>query len=217
MPRTPTPGRREKILAAAEKLFATRRFHEITLDQVAKAARVGKGTIYLYFKDKDELFFETATHGFEEFCVRLEGVTGRAEPLLPLLRDSCRLLLDFFAERHRTFKLLEGDAARLMQAHFRQHWRERHRRLHVCVRELLARGIRENVLRADATPDLLTMFLLGLLRASHFEAEHADTGAVEVDQILDFFCHGAMPRAGASSVAPKPAAARGVRRSAGKR
>jgi len=207
MPRTPTPGRREKILAAAEKLFATRRFHEITLDQVAKAARVGKVTIYLYFKDKDELFFETATHGFEEFCVRLEAVTHRTQPLLPLLHDTCGLLLDFFAERHRTFKLLEGDAARLMQAHFRQHWRDRHRRLQACVRELLARGVAEGVLRPDVSPDLLTMFLLGLLRASHFEAEHANMGRVEVDQILEFFCHGAIVAA-----APEPAAKAAPRR-----
>ena len=39
--------KRAQILDAAEKLFKNKRYHEMTLDLVAKEAKVGKGTIYL--------------------------------------------------------------------------------------------------------------------------------------------------------------------------
>ena len=67
-------NKREKILNALEQLLPGKRFHEITLDEVAKIAQVGKGTIYLYFKDKDSLFSEMV-------CFRLERLRGAIEEL----------------------------------------------------------------------------------------------------------------------------------------
>ena len=65
-------SKRDQIMKAAEHLFTNRRFHEITLDQVARAAGVGKGTIYLHFADKDDLFFQVATSGFTQLCEIIE-------------------------------------------------------------------------------------------------------------------------------------------------
>ena len=66
------PDKRLAIMQAAESLFTSRRLHEITLDDVAREAQVGKGTIYRYFQDKDDLFFQTATQGFDELCDLLQ-------------------------------------------------------------------------------------------------------------------------------------------------
>ena len=51
-------GRREAILAAALDEFSARGFEATRLDDVAKRAGIAKGTIYLYFRDKDTLFQE---------------------------------------------------------------------------------------------------------------------------------------------------------------
>src|SRR5262245_47979027 len=50
--------RREAILAAALDEFSARGFAATRLDDVAKRANVAKGTIYLYFRDKESLFQE---------------------------------------------------------------------------------------------------------------------------------------------------------------
>jgi TetR/AcrR family fatty acid metabolism transcriptional regulator len=47
--------KRERILRAAVKVFAKNGFHATRVSEVAKAAGVADGTIYLYFKSKDEL------------------------------------------------------------------------------------------------------------------------------------------------------------------
>src|SRR5215471_15804519 len=52
--------RPEEISAAALQVFARRGLHQTTLDDVAKEAGVSKGTIYLYFKNKEDLFIAAA-------------------------------------------------------------------------------------------------------------------------------------------------------------
>lgn len=50
--------KRKIILTALEKVLKDRRFDEVTVDEVATEAGVGKGTVYRYFGDKENLFFE---------------------------------------------------------------------------------------------------------------------------------------------------------------
>jgi len=67
--------KRERILRAAVKVFARKGFYASRVSEIARAAGVADGTIYLYFKSKDELL----TSLFED----------RIAPLLTLLRDEC--------------------------------------------------------------------------------------------------------------------------------
>lgn len=46
----------KRIVNAATKLFAERGYQGTTIDEIAREANIAKGTVYLYFKDKQELF-----------------------------------------------------------------------------------------------------------------------------------------------------------------
>jgi TetR/AcrR family fatty acid metabolism transcriptional regulator len=48
--------RKAQIIRAAAECFMKRGFHKTTIDDIARKAGLGKGTIYLYFKDKDDIF-----------------------------------------------------------------------------------------------------------------------------------------------------------------
>jgi TetR/AcrR family fatty acid metabolism transcriptional regulator len=48
---------RERILEAAEKLFAEKGFHETAMDEIVRASKVSKGGVYFHFPSKEELFF----------------------------------------------------------------------------------------------------------------------------------------------------------------
>jgi TetR/AcrR family fatty acid metabolism transcriptional regulator len=52
-----TESRKEQILAAAERTFAQKGFHESTIAEIAKEAKVSEGTIYEYFSSKEGLLF----------------------------------------------------------------------------------------------------------------------------------------------------------------
>src|SRR5580698_1456672 len=55
---TPEAGKRERILDAAVKVFAAEGFYNAKVSQIAQAAGVADGTIYLYFKSKDDLLIQ---------------------------------------------------------------------------------------------------------------------------------------------------------------
>ncbi|RPJ79425.1 MAG: TetR/AcrR family transcriptional regulator [Alphaproteobacteria bacterium] len=55
--------RRNDIINAAEKLFFLRGYENVTMDDVAKEAELARGTLYLYFKNKDDIYITIAING----------------------------------------------------------------------------------------------------------------------------------------------------------
>ncbi|MFW2390748.1 MAG: TetR/AcrR family transcriptional regulator [Polyangiales bacterium] len=66
----PAPDKRDRILAAAIEVFAKNGFYATRVSEIAKAAGVADGTIYLYFKNKDDVLITI----FEEGIERLLGI-----------------------------------------------------------------------------------------------------------------------------------------------
>ncbi len=56
--------RREEILAAARDLFYEKGYQNTTVEEIAEAAEISKGTVYLYFASKDELYVSVILEGF---------------------------------------------------------------------------------------------------------------------------------------------------------
>ena len=64
--------RRSELLVAARAIFSKKGFHEATIDDVAEAAQVAKGTVYLYYKSKRDLYLEALRYGIESLNRELE-------------------------------------------------------------------------------------------------------------------------------------------------
>src|ERR1700756_1606567 len=75
-----TPGLRERILSAAEPIFARRDYHEVQMDDVVEACGVGKGTLYRYFPSKQDLYFAVMFDGIERLRAELEAAVATDEP-----------------------------------------------------------------------------------------------------------------------------------------
>jgi len=80
--KTEPAARRETILDAALTVFAERGFEAARLDDVAAQAGVAKGTLYLYFKDKEALFEEVVRGAASPIIERLGAIA--AAPELPM-------------------------------------------------------------------------------------------------------------------------------------
>ena len=61
--RTCDPKRGLQILDAAAQLFAKSHYHEVHMDDIASQAGVAKGTVYRYFRDKEDLYLALTIHG----------------------------------------------------------------------------------------------------------------------------------------------------------
>ena len=105
---TGSAARRDAILAAALEEFSARGFEATRLDDVAKRANVAKGTIYLYFRDKETLFQELIRTMLTPLVGIIEAM-GAADVPVSVLADK---IVDIFVRE--IFETRRVDVIRLM-------------------------------------------------------------------------------------------------------
>jgi len=66
--------RRQQIIVAAKRVFSEKGFNKATMEDIAKEAELSPGTIYLYFKNKDELYASLSLRILQYLNIRLEHV-----------------------------------------------------------------------------------------------------------------------------------------------
>jgi AcrR family transcriptional regulator len=91
-----------EILSAARGVFAEKGFNSATMDDIAEAAGVAKGTIYLYFPSKREVFLETFRAGTISLHEEVARNMAEAPDAPTRVRAFIRTRLDY-AERNRDF------------------------------------------------------------------------------------------------------------------
>ncbi len=75
---------RELVLQTALKLFIDKGFENVSIRKIADAIDYSPGTIYLYYKDKDEILFELHNRGFSEFYKFQLAVQNIEDPIARL-------------------------------------------------------------------------------------------------------------------------------------
>src|SRR4051794_24632085 len=89
-----TSDKRERILSAAERIFARHGFFAAKVSDVAKEAGVADGTIYLYFKSKDDLLISLFGRRMQQVNATLKGATdGHRSP-----REQLRALIKAYLQ-----------------------------------------------------------------------------------------------------------------------
>jgi AcrR family transcriptional regulator len=93
--------RRRQIITGAQTALSKKRYHTLVMEDVARAAGISKGLLYLYFKDKEQLFAALARDYLDQIHVRLRELkpTGSA---IEDLGAAVAELLDF-SENHHEF------------------------------------------------------------------------------------------------------------------
>ncbi|MCP3931615.1 MAG: TetR/AcrR family transcriptional regulator [Bacteroidetes bacterium] len=79
--------RRKAILLAAEKVFFTSNGTSSTMDEVAEKAQLSKGTLYLYFKNREDILHALALKGAMKLASQLESVYQEGDTGLMNLSD----------------------------------------------------------------------------------------------------------------------------------
>jgi len=70
--------RRQQIIVAAKRVFSAKGFTKATMEDIAKEAELSPGTIYIYFKNKDELYASLSLRILKHLNIRLEHVKNEA-------------------------------------------------------------------------------------------------------------------------------------------
>jgi len=181
-----------QILEAAVKVFARQGFHQSTVAQIAKEAGVADGTIYLYFKNKDDIlvqFFSfRAKQVFERFREAVDGAQNSRDKLRNLVH---RHLAEFQRDRDGAvvYQVETHQNSRLAEAQIRE-MSQMYRDL---ISEIVEQGQQEGTIRKDLYVGLVKRFIIGAVDEVINTWLHSD-GEYDLvsmaDPLVDLFMRG---------------------------
>lgn len=185
----------ETIQAAAAQVIARKGLDGATMQAIADAAGIAKGTIYLYFQSRGELLQRTADHAFSQLLDLVLEILASPGPLAERLHRVITAQIAYFDERRDFFRLYlsvrypEGasEASRHQRKTYKQH-QVYIERLTVFFEQAIARG---EIRPMDAAR--LALFVsegvIAILIRRLGEAESLPVSA-DVDWLVETILHG---------------------------
>jgi len=155
--------KRRKILAAAARLFATQPFHKVLLSDVAETAGVGKGTLYTYFKNKEDLYFCVLHSGFSDLVARLRvQIDQESHSPWENLEAVIREVVGFAYQAPHHFEVMRT----VLGCHAKElaRWDNERRELKKLIESVIRRGIEVGMFE-DPHPELTARFIPGCVRS----------------------------------------------------
>jgi len=191
--RTANPlGKRQAILEATRQLLIKRSFQDFVLEDVAREAGVAKGTLFLYYKNKDELFSAAFTDLIDRLGRDLEAVRTSGKTGKDLLTETVRAILIHFDRNHDFMSNFGLGRFPACGAASSEKLIRRFQRNNECLLEILRACERDGCLSlTDPSYDSFALF--GLCRSAMVEKMVRDLQTpVEsrVDRIVQIFLNG---------------------------
>ena len=90
--------KKKEILKAAAYIFSKKGFHQARVDEIAKRAKVAKGTLYYNYASKSDLFAAAVTEGMEEIIERVERELDSDLPFIEHFRNLIELNVVLYLE-----------------------------------------------------------------------------------------------------------------------
>jgi AcrR family transcriptional regulator len=177
--------RRRTILKAARKIFFEKGLQATAMDEIAETAELSKGTLYLYFKSKEDLYVSLLEEGLAILRRMFEEVAARPLPADEALRQIGLTYYQFFKQYPDYFKILVFTNARDVHSQLSEEVLQGCEQRSLACLEVVARvysrGVQEGVFRKDLLPIEVAIMLwgnsngmIGLIanKAEHFMHDH---------------------------------------------
>jgi TetR/AcrR family fatty acid metabolism transcriptional regulator len=193
----PLPGpKRDAILRAAIDVFADRGFFNAQVADVARVAGVAAGTVYLYFRSKDDLLVSIFERTMREALAEVRASAGEPRDPRERLRRFARLHLArlgrdrnlaivFQVELRQSTKFMERFSATLLRDYLG------------LIRDTIADGQRESLFRTDLKPTVAAKMLFGVLdemATNWILSRRRYSLEADADTAVDLFINGARAR-----------------------
>ena len=197
--------RRERILDAAEHIFESKGLDAATMEDIADQAQLGKGTLYLYFRTKEDLLLAMALRHQRKLLAIFEGVV--AEPALGVvhLRRLLSAWTDHMSSSQERLRMVIARwiTATPFEDEGGEEFRTNVRQIFGIICSAVARGQSDGSVRDDSPPERLAIQLWSgangaLLMSLKVRCLPKDspvvTHAPTIDEHLDFLVDALEPR-----------------------
>jgi len=185
-------GVREKILRIAMKLFAQKGFFKTTVDDIARSAKIAKGTIYLYFKDKSGIYIEIIEEQLNSALIDLTDINAEKMNSTQKLRKIAEGWLTHSIKFHQMFpmvsmeninqalELMKGIKLRIFPIIFN---------IITAIAGIIEEGIKNQEFRS-VNPQVAALCFLNIIRTPFLVNIFASQKITCCEEILELFFNG---------------------------
>ena len=159
-------ARRAQLLTAARDVFSKKGYHTATVDDITRAAGVAKGTFYLYFEEKREVYYEVVRTFLETVKEAGRSVVaehgGGPEDYAKRSAAAARKILELFRDNQEVAKLAYRESLGL-DPELEKLSREFFRDIAKVEADNIRRGVELGVVRPDIDPMLAAYAHIGMV------------------------------------------------------
>ncbi len=188
-------ARRNEILDTALKLFSQKGYHQTSMSEIAKESEFSIGSLYSFFKSKEDLFFNLFKRSIEDVEELVNGALARAKDARQKLELLVEVLFEYFEKKWEAFHIfalnrqsfdwtLKEDLGEIIRA--------KHLEFIGTLSQILEEGIKEGIFK-PFRPEEMALAFIGLINGSIFlwiEKGRKYSLRERKDVILEIFYHG---------------------------
>jgi AcrR family transcriptional regulator len=187
---------KEKIITESIVLFMNYGVRSVTMDDIAKHLGISKKTIYIHFKDKEEIILQTTEYYFREEMKVMEEIEAKAQNAVEHMYNLTLCLRDRFGKTSTTVLY---DLKKYYLNAWEKYKSYKHDVIFKSVLRNIERGISEGLFRKDVNPEILAYLRIGEIELSfnkdYFPEEKFSL--VEIHgQLFEHFTYGILSKKG---------------------
>ena len=159
---------RQEMLAAALELFSEKGYHNVSMHEIAEKAEFAIGTLYKFFKNKEDLYKSLITEQADRFHQALTKAIEEADDVIGKLQNYVKAKREVFAANISVIRLYFAEtrgASFNIKAGLDKEIRERYRRFMHTLASVFESGIKRKLFRKIAEPYHLAVALDGICNA----------------------------------------------------
>jgi AcrR family transcriptional regulator len=153
----------EAIKAAAAE-FAEHGFHGASTAGIARRVGIQQGSLYYYFKSKEEALFEVCMLGIRDYVRRMESIAGNDQPFESKLLATIASHLTSYREKNEALKVYNAERLYLSETE-RRELKQQGSRYRQLLEGIFAQAEREGLLRPSVDCHFAALAVIGLCNA----------------------------------------------------
>lgn len=182
--------RKEEILTAARRVFASKGFRRTKVQDVSEFLGVGKGTLYRYFRSKKELFLSVFKAGTEDLMAVMHKHIKQISDPAERVKNAPRVYFQFFDNNRELIEIMMQ-----VRSEFKEEYRKMHLEMYEIysanIERMLREGIRRGIYREDIdidkTAEVIGSIMPGILQGFYLRqlAPHSESGKISQQRLVD--------------------------------
>ena len=196
------PDKRRRILRAATKVFARNGFYHSKVSEIARESDVADGTIYLYFKNKEDLLISIFEESMDQILTLVREEIGKHQDALSKLRRFVRLHMMLMEKNPRLAEVIQVEL-RQSSKFMKEYKNVKFLEYLQFIAEVIEQGQREGLIHKEVSPAIFKRMLFGALDELALQwvlSKKRYSLTSMADQVTDIFVNGIAVSSAANGV-----------------